>query len=58
MAIVSVSGSDLVSRDEALFELKEYFSALSSRKGRDLTYKIRTYGCQLNEADSEKLTGI
>ena len=58
MAIVSVSGSDLLARDEALFELKEYFSALSVRKGRPLTYKIRTYGCQLNEADSEKLTGM
>ncbi|MCQ2516777.1 MAG: tRNA (N6-isopentenyl adenosine(37)-C2)-methylthiotransferase MiaB [Saccharofermentans sp.] len=58
MAIVSVSGSDLLARDEAIIELKEYFSALSVRKGRPLTYKIKTYGCQLNEADSEKLTGM
>jgi len=58
MAIVNVSGSDLNVRDEALIELNEYFAALSVRKGRPLTYRIRTYGCQLNEADSEKLTGM
>lgn len=58
MAIVSVNENDLLVRDSALVELKEYFSALASRKGRNITFKIRTYGCQLNEADSEKLTGM
>ena len=58
MAIIKVGKDDLRGRDKAMSELKEYFSALSSRKGREITYNIRTYGCQLNESDSEKLSGM
>ena len=58
MAIIKVGKEDLKSRDEAFRELKEYFSALSVSKGRDITYSVRTYGCQLNESDSEKLCGM
>lgn len=58
MAIIKVGKGDLLGRDKAMSELKEYFSALSSRKGREITYNIRTYGCQLNESDSEKLSGM
>lgn len=58
MAIIKVGKGDLRGRDKAMSELKEYFSALSSRKGREITYNIRTYGCQLNESDSEKLSGM
>ena len=58
MAVIKVGADDLRSRDAAVNELKEYFSALSSRKGRDITYNVRTYGCQLNESDSEKICGM
>ena len=58
MAVIKVGRDDLRDRDMAVSELKEYFSALGARKGRDITYNVRTYGCQLNEADSEKLHGM
>ena len=58
MAVIKVGRDDLRDRDMAVSELKEYFLALSSRKGRDITYNVRTYGCQLNESDSEKLSGM
>lgn len=58
MAVIKVGADDLRGRDAAVNELKEYFSALSSRKGRDITYNVRTYGCQLNESDSEKICGM
>lgn len=37
---------------------REYVSARRAELGRDLTCCIRTFGCQMNERDSEKLTGI
>ena len=58
MAVIKVGRDDLRDRDMAVSELKEYFSALGARKGRDITYNVRTYGCQLNESDSEKLCGM
>ncbi len=58
MAIIKVAKEDLRERDNAFAELSEYFSALSVTKGRDITYNVRTYGCQLNESDSEKLCGM
>ena len=30
----------------------------SSEAGRALTYHVETFGCQMNERDSEKLRGI
>lgn len=38
-------------------ELNDYFLNLSSRRGEKCTYLVHTYGCQLNEADSEKIEG-
>ena len=58
MAVIRVNPEDLRERDLALKELVEYFQALKASKGRDITYNVRTYGCQLNESDSEKLCGM
>ncbi len=58
MAIVKVTESDISEFTAAMNELCEYFAALSARKGRPLTFNLLTYGCQLNEADSEKLSGM
>jgi len=38
-------------------ELRDYFLSLSTQRGAKYTYLVHTYGCQLNEADSEKIEG-
>ena len=58
MAIIKVTGTDFNDIDGAVEDLKKYFSSRSKSIGRPLTYNIRTYGCQLNESDSEKLAGF
>ncbi len=58
MAMIKTTENDKLEVDSAVNELKEYFSSLSARKGRTLTYNVLTYGCQLNESDSEKLSGM
>ena len=58
MAIIKTTVNDKLEFDSAINELKEYFSSLGARKGRSLTYNVLTYGCQLNESDSEKLSGM
>ena len=58
MAIIKTTDLDKLDFDSAINELKEYFSSLGARKSRDLTYNVLTYGCQLNESDSEKLSGM
>jgi len=58
MAVIKVNKEDLRERDSAVAELSEYFSSLSASSGKPVTYSVRTYGCQLNESDSEKLSGM
>lgn len=58
MAIIKTTDKDKLDFDASLSELNEYFSSLGARKGRALTYNVLTYGCQLNESDSEKLSGM
>ncbi|MCR5584791.1 MAG: tRNA (N6-isopentenyl adenosine(37)-C2)-methylthiotransferase MiaB [Lachnospiraceae bacterium] len=38
--------------------LKSMIAEESIRAGRDLTYYIQTFGCQMNAKDSEKLAGV
>ncbi|MBR2750285.1 MAG: tRNA (N6-isopentenyl adenosine(37)-C2)-methylthiotransferase MiaB [Clostridiales bacterium] len=58
MSTVIVSQDELLRHNSVLTYLKNEISARAQEKGRSLTYFIRTYGCQLNEADSEKLAGV
>lgn len=37
---------------------RQYVARESSRLGRDLTFCVTTFGCQMNARDSEKLTGV
>ncbi|MBE5960360.1 MAG: tRNA (N6-isopentenyl adenosine(37)-C2)-methylthiotransferase MiaB [Lachnospiraceae bacterium] len=38
--------------------LKNWMAAEKERLGRDLTFNVQTFGCQMNAKDSEKLAGI
>ena len=58
MAIIRLSEADKKLQSDAIAELHEYYGALSAKFGRSMTYELLTYGCQLNEADSEKLGGM
>ena len=58
MAIIRLTEDDKKIEKEALSELSEYYGAMSARLGRHVTYEVLTYGCQLNESDSEKLSGM
>ncbi|MBP6873799.1 MAG: tRNA (N6-isopentenyl adenosine(37)-C2)-methylthiotransferase MiaB [Saccharofermentanaceae bacterium] len=55
MAIVKVSSEDMKVVSSAILSLCEYFRELSAKNNRKITFYIHTYGCQLNESDSEKL---
>lgn len=44
------------SKETTTIDFNEYFNIKGFGKGK--TYKIETYGCQGNEADSEKIRGI
>ena len=57
MSIVKVTDNEMVPVREAIGELREYFSSKSLKEGREVSFSIRTYGCQLNESDSEKIYG-
>ena len=58
MSIVKVTNSDSAEFNSAVSELTEYFQVLAGKLSRPITYSLLTYGCQLNEADSEKLSGM
>lgn len=44
------------SEDTLVIDFSKYFNLKGFGKGK--TYRIETYGCQANEADSEKIRGI
>ena len=43
---------------EYIEKLKELVQKKEKEKGRKLTYNVKTFGCQMNARDSEKLVGI
>ena len=43
--------------DEYCIKVKEYTDAFASREGHPPRAFVRTFGCQQNEADSERLRG-
>ena len=56
------TGTEAVSESEKQREFMSLVKALNAeaakKKGRDLTACVVTFGCQMNERDSEKLKGI
>ncbi|MCQ2503949.1 MAG: tRNA (N6-isopentenyl adenosine(37)-C2)-methylthiotransferase MiaB [Saccharofermentans sp.] len=58
MSIVRLEEAELQPQHKAVAELRDLFFNMAAAKGRPVTYNLRTYGCQLNEADSEKIHGM
>lgn len=58
MAIIKVTDDDIKVQSDSLAQLREYFSMRAMERGSSFTYDIHTYGCQLNESDSEKIIGM
>ncbi len=58
MPIVRIDDIDAKSIEDNILKLKSHISNRIKAIGRPLTYIIHTYGCQLNESDSEKIAGI
>ncbi|MDO5521158.1 MAG: tRNA (N6-isopentenyl adenosine(37)-C2)-methylthiotransferase MiaB [bacterium] len=51
------SASEAARQLQFMEDLKERFNQVSSELGRPLTACIRTFGCQMNARDSEKIAG-
>ena len=58
MATVIIRPEDLAVQKKFAGDLTISYRDEAKQRGYDFTYSIRTYGCQLNESDSEKLSGI
>lgn len=58
MSIIRITDSDMASVNKANASLKSFFKQKEKQLNRPITYNIHTYGCQLNESDSEKIQGM
>lgn len=58
LATVVIQPEDLAVQKKFADDLTRIFGDEAKQRGYEFTYSIRTYGCQLNESDSEKLSGI
>jgi tRNA-2-methylthio-N6-dimethylallyladenosine synthase len=58
LATVVLRPEDLAVQKEFADKLSLSFGDEARARGYEFTYTIHTYGCQLNESDSEKLSGI
>src|SRR5664280_2939783 len=58
LATVVIRPEDLAVQKKFADDLTLSYREEAKRRGYEFTYNIRTYGCQLNESDSEKLSGI
>lgn len=58
LATVVIRPEDLAVQQKFAEDLTLSYREETKRRGYEFTYSIRTYGCQLNESDSEKLSGI
>lgn len=58
LATVVIRPEDLAVQKKFADDLTLSYRSEAKQRGYEFTYSIRTYGCQLNESDSEKLSGI
>ena len=53
-----IQAEDLAAQKKFAEALYQNYHNEAQSRGYEFTFSIRTYGCQLNESDSEKLSGI
>lgn len=58
MSIVQIGPQEIEAQHQYSVKLKAKYREEAAKRGYPLTFSIRTYGCQLNESDSEKMSGI
>ena len=58
MEVINTSIEDKELTNKRIIELKNNNEQFSILNGRKKTYNILTYGCQMNEHDSEKISGM
>ena len=58
MPIVSITPEETAEQNDLLKKLYNSYSEESTKRGYPFSYSIRTFGCQLNESDSEKIAGF
>lgn len=58
MSTVIVSQDELLRYNSLVSKLKNRIAEMGIEAGHPLVYHVKTYGCQLNESDSEKIEGI
>src|ERR1035437_8737616 len=58
LTTVVLRPEDLAAQKDFADKLSLSFGEEAKKRGYEFTYNIHTYGCQLNESDSEKLSGI
>ncbi|MBN1892819.1 MAG: tRNA (N6-isopentenyl adenosine(37)-C2)-methylthiotransferase MiaB [Clostridiales bacterium] len=58
MSTVRISRKDLELQSQYCAFLSEHFLQKHNNSGKAPSFMIKTYGCQLNESDSEKMAGL
>lgn len=58
MSIVQIGPAEIEAQHQYSVKLKKKYQEEAENRGYPFTFSIRTYGCQLNESDSEKMSGI
>src|SRR5665647_709647 len=58
LATIVIGPEDMAVQKKYSDDLALHFRKSAKLRRYEFTYNIRTYGCQLNESDSEKLSGI
>ena len=55
---VAVANDEIHNQYAFIDRVKEMNTEKAAREGRQPTYDVRVFGCQMNEHDAEKLTGM